>query len=85
MGHDHLKESQDVSEDSRVLLGLVKREPAEKRPGSPLPKDKKMDFGQDWHPGRAWMGMQVGREAAWLSSIPGQWEPAVNSPYMFSW
>lgn len=41
MGHDCLKESQDVSEDSRVLLGLVKWEPAEKRPGSLLPIEKK--------------------------------------------
>lgn len=85
MGHDHLKESQDVSEDSGVLLGLVKREPAEKRPGSPLSTEKKMDLGQDWHPGAAWMGMQVGRGAAWLPSIPGQGEPAVSPPYMFSW
>lgn len=44
MGRDLLKESQDVSEDSRVLLGLAKWEPTENRPGSSLPAEKKDEF-----------------------------------------
>ena len=84
MGHDHLKESQDVSEDSGVLPGSAEREPAENGPGSPLPVEKKMNFGQDQHPGPAWMGAQAGRGVARPSSIPGRRELAVNTVYTFS-
>lgn len=53
MGRGHLKESQDVSEDRGVLPGSAKREPAENGPGSPLPMEKKINLGQDQHPGSA--------------------------------
>lgn len=73
-----------MSEDSEALPGSAKWEPAENGPGSPLPMEKKMNVGQDQHPGPAWMEAEAGRGAAQPSSIPWRWEPAMNTAYMFS-
>lgn len=40
MGHDRLKDSQDMSEDNGVLPSSAEQEPVENRPGSSLPVEK---------------------------------------------
>lgn len=75
MGHDRLKESQDMSEDSRVLPSSAKQEPAENKPISPLPMGKKKEF---WARSASWFSLD---ESAGCPAVLHPWEVGASSEH----